>query len=91
MRLSATTSSIRRAADSKSLAQKEGAKADNLSNVEEILTDEIKALAAGIVALNKSVAEATEQRKEQKNEGQNDIYYITVESIAAVSSSPLLP
>ena len=29
------------------------------------LTDEIKALAAGIVALDKSVAEATEQRKEE--------------------------
>ena len=55
------------------------------------LTDEIKALAAGIVALDKSVAEATLQRKEQTKEGQNDIYYITVESIAAVSSSPLLP
>ena len=54
------------------------------------MTDEIKALAAGIVALDKSVAEATEQRKEQTKEGQNDIYYITGESIAAVSSSPFL-
>ena len=79
---------MRRAADSKSLAQREGAKADNLSNVEESLTDEIKALAAGIVALDKSVAEATEQRKEQTKEGHNDIYYITGESVAAASSSP---
>ena len=55
-------SAAKRAADSKSLAQREGARADNLSNVEESLTDEIKALAAGIVALDKSVAEATEQR-----------------------------
>ena len=31
------------------------------------LTDEIKALAAGIVALDKSVAEATEQRKEENS------------------------
>ena len=54
------------------------------------LTDEIKALAAGIVALDKSVAEATKQRKEQTKEGQNDIYYITGESVAAASSSPFL-
>ena len=58
-------SAAKRAADSKSLAQREGAKADNLSNVEETLTDEIKALAAGIVALDKSVAEETEQRKKE--------------------------
>jgi len=32
------------------------------------LTDEIKALAAGIVALDKSVAEATEQRKEENSD-----------------------
>lgn len=32
------------------------------------LTDEIKALAAGIVALDKSVAEATEQRKEENED-----------------------
>ena len=54
------------------------------------LTDEIKALAAGIVALDKSVAEATEQRKEQTKECQNDTYYITGGSVAAVSSSPFL-
>ena len=81
-------SAAKRAADSKSLAQREGAKADNLSNVEESLTDEIKALAAGIVALDKSVAEATEQRKEQTKEGQNDIYYITLRALKLVSSSP---
>merc|ERR1719284_1733281 len=32
------------------------------------LADEIKALEAGIVALDKSVAEATEQRKEEHND-----------------------
>ena len=38
-------SAAKRAADSKSLAQREGAKADNLSNVEESLVDDKKFLA----------------------------------------------
>ena len=38
-------SAAKRAADSKSLAQREGAKADNLSNVEESLVDDKKILA----------------------------------------------